>query len=89
MARIKSLQLWTVNGISFVLLVILLSTGLLNWLVLPKGYEARGSFLVSVRHFLVDFHAWTAMIFVIVIALHVYLHWPYVKAQMRKSKKAE
>ena len=86
MARMKSLQLWVVNVISFVLLVILFSTGLLNWLVLPKGYEARGSFLVSVRHFLVDFHAWTAVIFMLVIAIHVYLHWPYVKAQMRKSK---
>ena len=85
----RSLKLWIVNVISFILMAILFVTGLMNWLVLPKGYEARGSFLVSVRHFFVDFHAWTAMIFIIVIAIHIFLHWPYVKAQFRKPGTAK
>lgn len=82
----RSLKLWIVNVISFILTAILFVTGLVNWLVLPKGYEARGSFLVSVRHFLVDFHAWAAMIFMIVIAIHIFMHWPYVKAQLKKNR---
>ena len=42
----RSSKLWMVNVMSFILFFILCGTGLLNWLVLPRGYEARGSFLV-------------------------------------------
>ena len=52
MSNGKSSKLWVVNVLSFILFIILCSTGLKNWLVLPKGYEARGNFLVSLRHFL-------------------------------------
>ena len=55
MANGKALKLWTVNVISFILFVILCSTGLINWLVFPRGYEARGNFLVSLRNFLLLF----------------------------------
>jgi len=85
MSSNKSLRLWIVNVVSFILMIVLSGTGLVNWLVLPKGYEARGSILVTVRHFLVDFHAWTALMFMIVVAIHIFLHWPYVKAQLRKT----
>ena len=77
-------KLWMVNVISFILFIILCSTGLLNWLVLPRGYEARGSFLVSLRHFFIAFHEWTALIFMIVVAVHIVLHWPYIKANLLK-----
>ena len=80
----KSSKLWIVNVISFVLFVILGATGLLNWLVLPKGYEGRGSFLVSLRHFLIEVHEWAALLFLIVIGVHVILHWPYVKSNLKK-----
>jgi hypothetical protein len=84
MATGRSLKLWIVNVISFILFFILCGTGLLYWLVLPKGYEARGSFLVSVRHFLIAFHEWTAVIFMIVIAVHIVLHWTYIKTNLLK-----
>ncbi|MGA8018463.1 MAG: DUF4405 domain-containing protein [Desulfobacterales bacterium] len=84
MATGRSLKLWIVNVISFILFFILCGTGLLNWLVLPRGYEARGSFLVSLRHFLIAFHEWTALIFMIVIAVHMILHWPYIKTNLLK-----
>jgi hypothetical protein len=35
----KMSKLWAVNSISFVLFILLSITGLINWLVLPKGYE--------------------------------------------------
>ncbi len=63
MSNGRSSKLWMVNVISFILFIILCSTGLLNWLVLPRGYEARGSFLVSLRHFFIAFHEWAALVF--------------------------
>ena len=84
MSNGRSSKLWIVNVISFILFIILGSTGLLNWLVLPRGYEARGSFLVSLRHFFIAFHEWTALIFMIVVAVHIVLHWSYIKSNFKK-----
>ena len=84
MSNGRSSKLWVVNVISFLLFIVLCITGLLNWLVLPKGYEARGSFLVSLRHFFIAFHEWTALIFMIVVAVHIVLHWPYIKSNLKK-----
>ena len=80
----RSSKLWIVNVISFILFILLCSTGLLNWLVLPRGYEARGSFLVSLRHFFIAFHEWAALIFMIVVTVHIVLHWPYIKSNLKK-----
>jgi len=84
MSNGRSSKLWIVNVISFILFIILCSTGLLNWLVLPRGYEARGSFLVSLRHFFIAFHEWAALVFMIVVAGHIVLHWPYIKSNFKK-----
>ncbi|MFC1883034.1 DUF4405 domain-containing protein [Thermodesulfobacteriota bacterium] len=84
MSNGRSSKLWMVNVISFILFIILCSTGLLNWLVLPRGYEVRGSFLFSLRHFFIAFHEWTALIFMIVVAVHIVLHWPYIKSNLKK-----
>jgi cytochrome b subunit of formate dehydrogenase len=80
----RSSKLWIVNVISFILFIILFVTGLLNWLVLPRGYEARGSFSVSLRHFFIAIHEWAAMIFMVLIAVHIVLHWPYIKSNLKK-----
>ena len=84
MSNGRSSKLWIVNVISLILFIILGSTGLLNWLVLPRGYEARGSFLVSLRHFFIAFHEWAALVFMIVVAVHIVLHWPYIKSNLKK-----
>jgi hypothetical protein len=84
MSNGKSSKLWKVNVISFVLFIILCSTGLLNWLVLPRGYETRGTFLASLRHFFIAIHEWTALIFMIVVAIHIILHWPYIESNLKK-----
>ena len=84
MSNGRSSKLWVGNVISFLLFIVLCITGLLNWLVLPKGYEARGSFLVSLRHFFIAFHEWAALIFMIVVAVHIVLHWPYIKSNLKK-----
>jgi hypothetical protein len=84
MSIARSSRLWIINLISFILFILLSGTGLLNWLVLPRGYEARGSFLVPLRHFFIALHEWTASIFMIVIAAHIILHWPYIKSNLKK-----
>ena len=85
MSNGKYSKLWIVNVISFILFVILCSTGLINWLVLPRGYEARGNYLVSLRHFLIGLHEWAGLIFIFSIAIHIVLHWPYIKSNLKKS----
>ena len=84
MSNGRSSKLWIVNVISFILFIVLCSTGLLNWLVLPRGYQARGSFLVSLRHFFIAIHEWAALIFMVVVAIHIILHWPYIKSNLKK-----
>jgi len=80
----KSLKLWVVNIISFILFLILCSTGFINWIVLPRGYEARGNFLVSLRHFFIAIHEWAGLIFMVVVVIHIVLHWPYIKSNFKK-----
>jgi len=84
MANGKALKLWTVNVISFILSVILFSTGLINWLILPRGYQARGDFLISLRHFFITLHEWVWVMFIVLIIIHIVLHWTYIKSNLKK-----
>ena len=84
MANGKALKLWTVNVISFILSVILFSTGLINWLILPRGYQARGDFLISLRHFFITLHEWVGVMFIVLIIIHIVLHWNYIKSNLKK-----
>ena len=84
MANGKAFQLWIVNVFTFIFFSILGLTGLINWLVLPQGYEARGSALVTLRHFFREIHEWTALGFMICVGLHIFLHWSYVRRNLVK-----
>ena len=85
MADNKAAKLWAINVASFVLFILLSVTGFVNWFCLPRGYEAgRGSFLVSLRHLLVEVHEWIAVMFLVVVAIHLFLHWGYIKTNLRK-----
>ncbi len=86
MSNGRSSKLWIVNVTSFILFIILCSTGLLNWLVLPRGYQARGSFLVFLRHIFITIHEWASLIFMVVVAIHIILHWPYIKSNLKKHR---
>lgn len=84
----KHATLWVVNVISFICFVFLCSTGLINWLVLPRGYEARGDFLVPLRHLFIVLHEWAGLIFMFVVVIHIVLHWPYIKSNLKKRGKS-
>ena len=77
---------WLINVWSFVLLAVLVFTGMINWWVLPRGYAARGSIWVQLRHLLIDVHQWAGLLFVLVIVVHLWLHRAYISANLtRKS----
>ena len=78
----KLSRLWIINVVSFSLFCLLSVTGLINWLVLPRGYGQSAGFLVSLRHSLLTMHEWTALLFMIVIGVHISLHWAYVKRSL-------
>jgi cytochrome b subunit of formate dehydrogenase len=84
MSNSRSRQLWLVNVIAFILFFILSITGLINWLVLPRGSRAGSGFLVSLRHFIRDVHTWTALGLIIVVTIHLFLHWDYIKANLKR-----
>jgi hypothetical protein len=84
MSNNKAQQLWVVNILSFILFMVLTITGLLNWLLIPGGYRGEGGILMSFRHFLREIHEWTALLFIIVVAVHLMLHWPYIKSNLKK-----
>jgi hypothetical protein len=80
----KAFKLWIVNVFSFILFAILAVTGLMNWMVLPKGYQGGGGFLVSFRHFFRQVHEWTALLFIIVVLVHIFFHWSYIQSNLKK-----
>ncbi len=82
----KAVKLWVVNIASFFLFILLSMTGLINWLLLPRGSETRDRSLISLRHFFRDVHKWVALGFIIFIAIHIVLHWPYLKSNLRKYR---
>lgn len=80
----RSLKLWVVNVVSFIVFVLLSVTGLVNWLILPKGYGQGKGALISLRHFLIEVHEWTALLFIGIIAVHIVLHWTYVQNNLKR-----
>lgn len=80
----KANQLWVVNLISFLLFSFLGITGLINWLLLPRGPRAGGGFLIGMRQFLRDVHQWASLGFIIVVAIHLFLHWGYIKTRLKR-----
>jgi hypothetical protein len=84
MSNNKAEKLWVVNIISFILLMVLAVTGLINWLLVPGGYRTEGGFMMSLRHFLREIHEWTGLFFIIIILIHIMLHWSYIKSNLKK-----
>jgi len=82
----KLSTLWIVNVMSFLLFSVLGVIGLTNWLLLPRGYGSGAGILVSFRHFLVTLHEWTGLLFMIVIGIHISLHWAYVKKSLDRHR---
>jgi hypothetical protein len=86
MANKRVFKLWMINLISFILFLLLSVTGLVNWLLLPKGYSAGGGFWVSLRHSLVEIHQWIAVFFMVIITVHIVVHWSYIRNNLKRYR---
>ncbi len=73
---------WLVNVVSFVLLLLLAVTGLVNWL-LPHG-GGPASAVYAVRQFLRGVHQLGALLFLLAIGLHLWMHWNYIRQNLKK-----
>lgn len=78
MTHDRNRRLWQVNVASFLALCLLAFTGLVNWL-LPRGGGPN-----PLRHALVWVHEVAAVVFLLLVAVHVALHWAQVKANLRR-----
>lgn len=70
--------LWYVSSGMFVLFSVLSLTGLINWLLLPKGHGTEKGFLISLRHFFLEVHEWMGLLFIILVIVHLWLHKDYI-----------
>jgi len=46
--------------------------------------QAKGEFSIFLRHFLCDVHQWAAFALIVIILIHLALHWPYIKFNLKK-----
>lgn len=89
---IKVLELYGAAVTLFTLCVFNLLSGLVLWLVLPRGAEdydrmvngAGRTFLGLQRNVWLDLHAWVAVTIVAIITIHLILNWSWVVGVSRK-----
>jgi hypothetical protein len=90
----------TRNYLIFLALVLLalLQTvsGFILWLVLPSGDGYRGgagvigeNSFVWDRHIWLDLHDWTAVILVVMVIIHLVLHWRWITYMTKKFLKGD
>ncbi|GAB6097303.1 hypothetical protein JCM14469_35570 [Desulfatiferula olefinivorans] len=80
----KKEMLLCVNAALLLTGSLLALTGLINGLILPKGYETGSKALISFRHALVDVHFWAGLLFIILVGVHLWLHKEYVVQNWKK-----
>lgn len=74
-----------VDSIAFFLFLCLLSTGFLIFLIMPpaSGYSVWG----MGRHMWGEIHFWIAITFLILMALHVTLHWKWIITKVKGNSR--
>jgi len=87
---------WVQNYILFVLMFLLglfqAVNGFLLWLVIPGGGYRGGrgltgdeSIFIWNRQTWVDIHHWTAVALIVLVAVHLILHWKWILFTTRKA----
>ncbi|NHM26620.1 DUF4405 domain-containing protein [Desulfofundulus sp. TPOSR] len=63
-------------------------SGLVKWLILPGG--GRGGFrgeeavFIFARHTWTEIHQWLAVVIMVLVVLHIYLHWNWIATMSRQ-----
>ena len=90
---------WATNYILFVIMLLLglaqATSGSVLWFVLPSGQHGYlggrnaeltdSSFLSWPRHNWIDLHDWTAVALLVMLIIHLILHWKWIIYTTRKS----
>lgn len=87
MNQVQSASRWVVNVLCFVLVLLLLLTGVINWF-LPGGHQAPGTALPVVRHFIKQVHQMAALLFLAALTVHLWQHGAYIRAQLKRLRKS-
>ncbi len=77
----KGLRLWLLNLVLFTCFVLLSLTGLIPWLILPRGHRGE---LGALRHTLLELHEWIALLLIALVVLHLVWHWSYITANAKR-----
>ena len=68
-----------IDFVMFVLIAIASLTGLVLFIILPSGRRSGWqTFLGIAKETWVDIHTWAGLIFIIVVILHLILHWKWI-----------
>jgi len=89
----KATRNYIVDLVMFVLIIVEAISGFVIWIVFPRGggyMGGRGSGLVTETSFLrardtwIALHNWAAVALVVVVVLHLILHWKWVVHMTKK-----
>jgi fucose 4-O-acetylase-like acetyltransferase len=69
---------------AFVSFLTLVSTGILMYLVLPPG-SGKLAVWGMTRHTWGDVHFWVAVLFLILITLHLIFHWKWIRCMFKEK----
>ncbi len=87
---------WVQNYILFIIMFLLALfqavSGFLMWLVIPqggyrggRGVELADATFIWSRHTWIDLHDWTAVALVVMLIIHLILHWKWIVYMTRKA----
>lgn len=90
MSRAKFL--FTISVLAFIAFLLETITGFVLWLVLPRGGNQGGigggldgneSTFIWARNVWVDVHDWAAVALLLIISIHIYMHWQWLYRQTK------
>ncbi|MBD3616487.1 MAG: DUF4405 domain-containing protein [Gracilimonas sp.] len=84
----KNTQNIVIDATLFLCLLVLLFTGVIMYVLLPPG-SGEKAFISLSRHDWGDIHFWTAVIFTLILVIHLVLHsaWIVNSYNLFKKKK--
>jgi nicotinamide riboside transporter PnuC len=86
-----------VDTIAFFPLLVTAVTGIIIWLYLPRGTQlaafgtvlSHQTFLGIQRQIWLDVHTYLGLVFTALVAIHLILHWSYIKRLPQRFAKTE
>jgi cytochrome b subunit of formate dehydrogenase len=81
-----------VNFLTAICFLVIAKTGLIIFFFLPEGVRRGGyqEFFGIAKKVYVDIHNWAGIVFIILITLHIILHWGWIVNTVKDFfKKAE